>query len=112
MLQINNKNGNKKKFNSELIYDVKNYKIFKLLDYDLFFIYNMKNFKNLGFILNDNDCNKELAYFYYNLHFKKVLYINDMNNDNEHQNDTKDMRCVSAEILCREKINKINELIK
>ena len=94
-----------KKLKLKLLYSVKNYLVYYLTDVNLFYLINIKNYKNVGIIINAKTSYKDKSYYYYNLYFNKICYIYNMNDDREHQSNTKDMICKTKEIL---EINKIN----
>lgn len=111
MLFIKNSKGIYKSFKSSPICDAYNYKIYKLLDYEIFYIINIKNYNLAGFILNSETSVEDKAYYYYNIYKHKVFYLNNMKIDNIHHSDTKDMICTTKEVLCSKKIEYIEDLL-
>ena len=107
---IKNPYGDVKYYKSNLVYSINNYEIIHLLDYDVFFLLNKKNNNMIGFIINEDKSDSDKCYYYYNLYHNKVCYIYNMNIDDEHQSNTKDMICKTKEILERDKINKVKKL--
>lgn len=110
MIYIETKTGNKI-FDVHLIHSVYNYKIYYLIESRTFFIINTKNQNLNGFIINDSDSLEEKGYYYYNLVYKKVYYLNKMDNDSHHHTDTKDMSCATKELLEQQKIEKYKQIL-
>ena len=111
MIFIKNSKGKYISFLSLLIWDTYNYKIYKLLEYNIFYIVNTQNYNLAGFILNPKTSKKDQAYFYYNIYKHKVYYLSNMEVDNIHHSDTKDMICKTKEILNNNKIEYLENLL-
>jgi len=111
MLYIKNYSGQFKPFVASLIHNINNYKIYKLLKYNTFYIFNIKNYNINGFILNPESSEKDKGYYYYNLKKQKVFYLNCMRNDTIHHSDIKDMTCITIEILNNNKIEYLEKLM-
>lgn len=111
MLFITNNKGQKIYFDAEESHFINNYKIYYLIDKEIFYIINIKYKDVNGFIINDKKAMSEKGYYYYNLFYNKVYYLNNMKNDYYHHCNTKDMKCKTIEILEKDKIKKFKNLV-
>ena len=111
MLFIKNSKNQYITFKSELIFNVYNYRIYSLFEYNIFYIINIQNYHLSGFILNPETSVEDKAYYYYNIYKHKVYYINNMEVDKIHHSDTKDMSCKTKEVLCSNKIEYLENLL-
>jgi len=98
-------------FDSILQHFINNYKIFYLLDYKIFFITNIYNKTINGFIIKQVITNNKKGYFYYNIIYNRIYYINDLNLDIKHHTCINDMNCKTYEILQKKKIENILQLL-